>query len=154
MRIRNTAIVFSLWACALAAAPAQAKALLEIKDAAVHAPPQQPPTQEQVQQAILEALDSKGWQGRVERPGLIRGEITVRGTHHAVVDIPFSASRYSIRYVSSQGLGYNPASKTIKHNYNSWVQKLQRRIDQHTAAPARHGWSPRQISWPWRSSRS
>lgn len=153
MNIRNAAILCSLLLWALAAAPAQAKRLLEIKDVAVHAPPQQQPTLEQVQHAILEALDSKGWQGTVERPGLIRGEITVHGTHHAVVDIPFSASRYSIRYVSSQGLGYNPASKTIKHNYNSWVQKLQRRIDQHTAARADR-WSPRQINWPWHSSGS
>src|SRR5450631_2268418 len=106
MNIRKSAILCSLLLWALAAAPAQAKRLLEIKDVAVRAPPQQQPTMEQVQHAILEALDSKGWQGTVERPGLIRGEITVHGTHHAVVDIPFSASRYSIRYVSSQGLGY------------------------------------------------
>jgi hypothetical protein len=150
----RTAILCSLLLCAAAASPAQAKRLLEIRDVAVRAPPQQQPTMEQVQHAILEALDSKGWQGKVERPGLIRGEITVRRTRHAVVEIPFSTRRYSIRYVSSQGLGYNPARKTIKYNYNSWVQKLQRRIDQHTASPAEGRWSPRQINWSWRSSRS
>ena len=153
MRIRNAAIVLSLLVMTLAA-PCEAKRLLEIKDVAVRAPPQQPPTLEQVQRAILEALDSKGWQGKVERPGLIRGEITVHHTHHAVVEIPYSTRSYSIRYVSSQGLGYNPASKTIRHNYNSWVQKLQRRIDEHTATPEDGRWSPRQIPWPWRSSRS
>jgi len=150
MRIRNAAIVLSLLVMTLAA-PCEAKRLLEIKDVAVRAPPQQPPTLEQVQRAILEALDSKGWQGKVERPGLIRGE---HRTHHAVVEIPYSTRSYSIRYVSSQGLGYNPASKTIRHNYNSWVQKLQRRIDEHTATPEDGRWSPRQIPWPWRSSRS
>ena len=48
-------------------------------------------------------------------------------THTAVVEIPYSATSYSIRYRSSIDL--NEAGGKIHKNYNSWVQNLTHGIN-------------------------
>ncbi|EGV33478.1 putative lipoprotein [Thiorhodococcus drewsii AZ1] len=48
--------------------------------------------------------------------------------HMAKVRILYDARRYSIRYQDSSNLKYNPDTKTIHSNYNSWVQNLDNAI--------------------------
>ena len=64
-------------------------------------------------------------QMKVEKPGLIVGTLNLR-THTAVVDIPFTASNYSILYRSSVNL--NQQGDQIHSNYNGWVQNLDQAI--------------------------
>lgn len=66
-----------------------------------------------------------GWDMREVGPGLIRGTLNIR-SHQAVVDIPYDARRFSIRYVSSQNLNYD--GSVIHSNYNGWIQRLEREI--------------------------
>jgi hypothetical protein len=70
---------------------------------------------------IRRAGAGRGWQMQEIRPGLIRGTLVLRD-HLAVVDIPYDAQRFSIRYADSRNLLYDGAS--IHRNYNSWVQNL------------------------------
>lgn len=81
----------------------------------------------QVGNAIESAGNSLGWAMKQEYPGMMTGKLFLRD-HVANIEIPFSASQYSIRYKSSQNLKYNPTKKTIHSNYNGWVQNLDNAI--------------------------
>jgi len=66
-----------------------------------------------------------GWVMQDQGPGLMRGTLNLR-SHQAVVDIPYDARRFSIRYAGSTNLDYT--GSTIHRNYNSWVRNLQNAI--------------------------
>ena len=86
-----------------------------------------------IQKAIKAAGAQLGWVITDVKPGLMKGSLHLR-SHTAVVDIPYTESEYSINYVSSSNLNYNPAKNTIHKNYNSWIQNLQNAIDVQLAA--------------------
>lgn len=99
--------------------------IYNVKDAPVNVPAGKQATMESVEQAIIRAGNGLGWQMKAEKPGLIVGTLNLR-THTAVVDIPFSASAYSIVYRSSVNL--NQQGDNIHSNYNGWVQNLDKAI--------------------------
>jgi hypothetical protein len=80
----------------------------------------------QVKSAIMTAGTSLGWQMAEVSPGLIQGTLNLR-KHTAIVDIPYSATKYSIVYKSSINLDEKDGQ--IHRNYNSWVQNLSKKID-------------------------
>jgi hypothetical protein len=80
---------------------------------------------EDVERAILSASQKRGWTSRIVKPGLIEASISVRA-HRASIEIPYTASNYSINYKSSENLNYDDGS--IHRNYNNWVVKLSRTI--------------------------
>jgi hypothetical protein len=84
---------------------------------------------DEVQSIIIEATSARGWSPVLEAPGVITATINVRGKHFAKVEIPFSATNYSILYVSSDNLDYNARRQTIHRNYNNWVVKLSGTIN-------------------------
>ncbi len=79
----------------------------------------------QVRSAIITAGSSLGWQIADSGPGHLVGTLHLRN-HTAVVDIPYSASKYSIAYKSSENL--DASGSSIHRNYNGWVQNLDRAI--------------------------
>ena len=79
----------------------------------------------QVKAAILVAGTSLGWKMEEVSPGQIRGTLNLR-THTAIVDVPYSTTKYSIVYKSSVNL--NEKDGQIHKNYNSWVQNLSKKI--------------------------
>jgi hypothetical protein len=79
----------------------------------------------QVRAAIITAGTSLGWSIKDAGPGRLEGTLRLRG-NSAVVEIPYSSSRYSITYQSSEGL--QAANGQIHKNYNGWVQNLDRAI--------------------------
>lgn len=79
----------------------------------------------QVRTAIVTAGTSLGWQVVDKGPGHLEGTLHLR-THTAVVDIPYSASKYSIVFKSAENL--DAANGKIHRNYNGWVQNLDRAI--------------------------
>jgi len=83
---------------------------------------------EEIQAVILESCLSRDWTPRLEGDGSITATIDVRGKHSATVRIPFSSDSYSILYVSSENLDYNPKRESIHRNYNGWVVKLSQTI--------------------------
>jgi len=77
----------------------------------------------QMQRAIVTALNDRQWTVQSIEPGKIQAAITVRGRHHAEVDIPFSPTSFKILYRSSWGLDYSDGE--INGNYNRWVNMLR-----------------------------
>ena len=80
-------------------------------------------TDRQMQRAIVSALNDRQWTVQSIEPGKIQAAITVRGRHHAEVDIPFSPTSFQILYRSSWGLDYSDGE--INGNYNRWVNMLR-----------------------------
>ena len=80
---------------------------------------------QQVEQAIISAGNSLGWQMRPVGAGKIEGTLVLRD-HRAVVDIDYSPRTYSIRYKDSSNLNYDGGS--IHKNYNGWIENLDRAI--------------------------
>ena len=80
-------------------------------------------TDDQMKRAIVTALNDRQWVVQSVRPGMIKAEITVRGRHHAEVDIPYSPTEFQVVYRSSWGLDYNDGK--IHGNYNRWINRLR-----------------------------
>jgi len=80
---------------------------------------------QQVEQAIISAGNSLGWEMRPAGPGKIEGTLLLRD-HRAVIDIDYNPSRYSIRYKDSSNMHYDGGS--IHKNYNGWIENLDRAI--------------------------
>jgi hypothetical protein len=80
----------------------------------------------QMQRAIITALNDRQWVVQSIQPGQIQASITVRGRHHAEVDIPYTSTSFNINYRSSWGLDYKNGK--IHGNYNRWVNRLRDNI--------------------------
>jgi hypothetical protein len=85
----------------------------------------------QVRQAIITAGGALGWRVSDAGSGHLEGVLHLR-EHTAVVDIPYSATQYSILFKSGENL--KAADGTIHKRYNAWVQNLDRGI--HSALSA------------------
>ena len=94
-----------------------------VDDAPIVSP--NPVSNAQVKTAIANAGTSLGWQMAEIRPGMIQGTLNLR-KHTAIVDIPYSATKYSIVYKSSINLDEKDGE--IHKNYNGWVQNLSKKI--------------------------
>ena len=81
----------------------------------------------EVENIILKAAKERGWSPRVVEPGLIEASISVR-SHRATIEIPYSEAKYSINYKDSVNL--NATSTKIHRNYNNWIVRLSRTIQQ------------------------
>lgn len=100
--------------------------ILNVKDATVVSAAGKALSADQVKSAIVRAGVALGWQMKDAGPGKIAGSLNLR-THIAEVDIPYSASSYSITYKSSTGLGESGGQ--IHKNYNGWIQNLTKGIN-------------------------
>ena len=74
---------------------------------------------------IRRAGAAQGWVIETRAPGLLRGTLN-RRDQQAIVDIPYDARRFSIRYVRSSNLNHDGAN--ISSSYNSYIQHLHRTI--------------------------
>jgi uracil phosphoribosyltransferase len=83
-------------------------------------------TKEQVRIAIIRAGDNLGWKITDEGPNMMVGKLALR-KHLAVVEIPYTAGTYSIKYRSSVELDEKDGK--IHKNYNGWIQNLTRGIN-------------------------
>ncbi|GFM55571.1 hypothetical protein [Pseudomonas capsici] len=81
---------------------------------------------EQMSRAIVTALNDRQWTVQSIKPGMIKAAITVRGRHHAEIDIPYTPTSFEIDYRSSTGLDYKDGQ--IHRNYNRWINLLRERI--------------------------
>jgi hypothetical protein len=121
----NVRILAAIAAAAFLLVGCRTVPILNVKDVPVNVPAGQTATLATVEQAIIRAGNSLGWQMKVEKPGLIVGTLNLR-THTAIVDIPFTPSSFSIIYKSSVNL--EQKGDTIHSNYNGWVQNLDQAI--------------------------
>lgn len=82
-----------------------------------------------IEKSIKNAVTGLGWLIKSQGPGKLEAKFTMpdRG-HSAIVDIAYDAKTYSINYKSSKFLRYT--GTRIHTNYNLWVKRLSREIDQ------------------------
>jgi hypothetical protein len=99
--------------------------IYQVQDAQVVTTSGKALTPAQVRQAIVTAGTALGWTVVDAQPGKLEGTLNLR-THTAVVDIPYSATAYSI--VFKRGDNLNVEGDKIHKNYNGWVQNLDRGI--------------------------
>ncbi|MBE6382450.1 MAG: hypothetical protein E7049_05500 [Lentisphaerae bacterium] len=76
---------------------------------------------------VMLAAHRKLWLPQALEDGKVRCTLNLRG-HQVVVDVVYEKSSFSIRYVSSENMNYDPATNTINPKYNQWVRNLQREI--------------------------
>lgn len=100
--------------------------IMNVSDAVVASPAGKSIGDDQVRAAIVRAGVALGWQLKDEGPNLLVGTLQLR-KHTAVVEIPYSTGRYSIKYRSSVNL--DEAGGTIHKNYNGWIQNLTKGIN-------------------------
>ncbi len=84
-----------------------------------------------VRDAIVRAGATLGRVMRDEGAGNLSGTLQLR-THTAEVEIPYTATRYSLTYKSSVNL--QEGAGKIHRNYNGWIQNLNRGINAQLAA--------------------
>ena len=134
MRIQ-TALVLTTALCGLLLSQGARSAaeIYNVKDAPVTSASGAKLTSAQVQKAIISAAAGLGWQPRKEGGNVVIATLNVR-KHMAQIQIPFSATSYSILYKDSQNLRYDAAASTIHKNYNGWIQRLQNTINANIAA--------------------
>ena len=82
---------------------------------------------EQVKAAIEQAGYKLGWRIYQVEEGRLEGVLEVR-THHIVVDIRYSAKKYSILYHDSLNMHYNESAQTIHNKYDNWIRNLDKQI--------------------------
>jgi hypothetical protein len=119
----KTTLAIAAAAFLLAACPTVP--IYNVNDAPISTPSGKHLSASQVRSAIITAGTSLGWQVKDEGPGRLEGTLHLRN-HTAVVDIPYSATKYSIVFKRSENL--EEADGKIHKNYNGWVQNLDRQI--------------------------
>jgi hypothetical protein len=101
-------------------------------------------TSEQVRDALRAAALAQKWELEGARPGAISARLFVRGKHTVVVEMPYTADKFSILYLDSINMNYvvgqpntdarNPpvtlpeGVRGIHPYYNKWVQNLRQEI--------------------------
>jgi len=105
--------------------------IMNVDNTAVASASGKPLTQDEVRGAIVRAGAALGWQMKDEGPNKLIGTLVLR-THTAVVEIPYSAANFSIKYRSSVNL--DESGGNIHRNYNGWIQNLNRGINAQISA--------------------
>ncbi len=125
---RNPLIVFVTLCCLalVGLSGCMAKPVLNIHDAPIPESTGHHLSMGQVEKAIVEAGAERGWVMQTKKPGLIIGNITVRGKHHATIKITYDKDNYNIDYVDSRNLDYKNGK--IHRSYNNWVNYLDQDI--------------------------
>ena len=105
--------------------------ILNVSEAPAISASGKPLSRDQVRSAIVRAGGSLGWQMKDESQNMLVGTILLRN-HTAVVEIPYSANNYSVKYRSSTNL--YEGNGNIHKNYNGWIQNLTRGINAQLSA--------------------
>lgn len=99
-------------------------------------------SEDDIKKAIITAGASRGWVMHVNSPGHISATLNIR-VHMAMVTIDYDTESYSIKYLDSTNLKYQPAgtdttdedgmstisTQAVIHKaYNLWISELDRSI--------------------------
>lgn len=77
------------------------------------------------EKAIVRAGANRGWTMRPIGTGKLEATNNIRNKHTVVVDIAFNTETFSIDYKDSTNMDWNPTTRTIHPNYNSWLELLE-----------------------------
>jgi hypothetical protein len=102
------------------------KPIANILDAPIVSPAGKTLNLDQIKLSIMRAGAGLGWKMAEEKPGLLVATLDIR-KHQAVVEIPYSATKYSITYRSSINL--DESNGQIHRNYNGWILNFTQGIN-------------------------
>lgn len=80
-----------------------------------------------MKKAIVVAATRLGWSAVDKGPTVVRCALS-KSTHEVQVDVVYSDKDFSIRYVDSKEMEYDPKDQTIRRKYNQWVRNLEKEI--------------------------
>lgn len=107
-------------------------------------------TIEDIPRAIEQAARELNWYVQARSPNSVSLTTIVNGRHEARVNVHYDETNFSIEYVSSQNLDYDPTDLTrwrrgerqvvikgprIHRNYNRWIKSLAKRIQMRAESP-------------------
>ncbi len=125
---------------AVTTAPAQAARLVPVDDQTNAVPNigSKPLTLQEVRKDILKGALGRGWKMVSDNSGTARFRIDDqrKGAFNAVIDIVYTPTNYTIKYVSSDGLKYNDTDRTIHSRYANWMNLLVQSINRELIASA------------------
>ena len=126
MKILQSALVAVLVAFSANAAARSSVPVIDIGDVAVLTSSGKVIEAEQVRRAILLAASMKNWTLGAPSEGKMTATLHVRAKHTVVVEIAYSAEKYSIRFLNSVNMNQEVREgQTLIHpNYNKWVLEL------------------------------
>jgi hypothetical protein len=110
---------------------ARSAPIVTFDDIAIVTPDGRSLTLEQVQRAVLRAVSStRQWVPSSPKPNTVRATYS-KGRHSAVIDVVFTETSYSIKYVDSTDLNYSDKDgRAVIHPvYNKAVTTLRQSID-------------------------
>lgn len=82
-----------------------------------------------MREAILKGGTNRGWVMRSEKAGCVTLVLNVRGGKHSVVvDVLYTGDEFSVKYVESVNMDYEPATGNIRGKYVQWVRNLKQDI--------------------------
>lgn len=122
MKTVKTVVLCSMMLILMGLAGCRTMPVQNVSNSPVNAPKA---TLAEIKKTIIIAGSGLGWRMKEVRPGHIVGTLLLR-KHMAKVDIPYNRKSYSITYNDSSELKYD--GTVIHKNYNSWVQNLDRAI--------------------------
>lgn len=89
-----------------------------------------------VRNAIIRGGLNRDWRVASETDGCIRLHLDVRGGKHQVdVDVFYTENDFTVKYVSSVNMEYDPVDGTIHRKYVQWVRNLKQEIYTESAKP-------------------
>lgn len=80
-----------------------------------------------MREIIMRAAHRKLWLPQALDDHTVRCTLKLR-SHQVVVDVVYTESAFSIRYVSSENMRHDSGANTISPKYNQWIRNLQREI--------------------------
>ncbi len=124
--LKLSSLMLLLAALALGGCGANMAPVMNVSNAPVATGTGAPPSISQVRGAIVLALAARAWTIQAENGTRISAAVSAGG-HSASVNIDYTATTYSISYLSSSpGLLYD--GKEIHRRYNHWVERLRHAI--------------------------
>jgi hypothetical protein len=117
-------------ALAPAAALARSAPMVSFENIAIATADGRTLTLEQVKRAVIQGANSRQWTPSLRDESTVRATFA-KGKHSAVVDVAFTPTSYSIKYVDSTDLGYadRDGKVSIHPVYNKAVTTLRQGID-------------------------
>jgi hypothetical protein len=142
--MKSKLFAFVLFAATLAATPTIARTpvpIIDYDNISVATSSGKTLQLEQIKQAIQSAAGAKAWSIAFQPDGKVLATRNERNKHFIVVEIEYSADKYSLKYKDSTNMKFGdapqpdpsrvqnptiaPGSKVIHPYYNKWVQELK-----------------------------
>ena len=130
MKTLNLAVLIIAATLSLSALAREAVPIINHDNLLVATNSGKPTSAAQVKQAIQTAAGTKNWSVSAQAGGKLLATLNVRSKHTVMVEITYTANKYSLRYQDSSNMKYGDrdGQAVIHPFYNKWVQEFKEAI--------------------------